>query len=614
MENDEFLVNTADIQYNHEDGTIVTKRKLPKSSSSQPVTWNLSEEGRHLIGHMILRKKTDPHFGEPGSVLGTPADIVGQLRPGDEILEWNGQSLRGLSADEVSQIIYQSKDEIQVELIAQRELSQTENTPTDDVVLMVPSPSECFSRNGIDSEERIPRSSLQMKLFYDEIKRQLIVNVLAAQNLSTIHRPFRGPCAFYCRLCLLPEQEEYNCRCTKLVRGSSNPIWNQAFRFTNLSDNDLNSHHLEVTIWSCVENTDEQHKIGEIVIDLSVADLLDVAYWYPIRSINRFFSTSELSNMNPEVSTGAFDFQQYENQVPEKLIKPRYYEPEQWSPRTIYRDSGNPDDELRKQRSSRDTRNEVRRDDYSDIDEQKFSANSRQNRKYAERDYQQRENEEHHRGSRRHPKNPNYDYGGVDENAIQSDASEFSDLSELSRMSLHTTHSDRHRVESMQMHRAVNQQFQTPTQSRGDRYPQNSQTSSRLDQQFSPSTEQPARIRRDSNRLETETSGLVEERVIPKDSGNSEGGFGQGTSSTGSAGGRDPRIMVENKQSTSEIAQSIERDQVDGRKRRPNIGQKFSHVLGRSSKSSSTSTLDKKSRTSFQRSEEVLPLGDMVPF
>ncbi|CAH8827555.1 unnamed protein product [Trichobilharzia szidati] len=137
----------GDVRYNHEDGTIITTRRPAKGSSSHPVTWNVSEDGRRLIGHMILRKKSDPQFGEPGSVLGlklaggrldrsrrlcafvtqikpgSPADVVGHLRPGDEILEWNGQSLRGLSADEVSQIIYQSKDEIQVELVAQREIN-----------------------------------------------------------------------------------------------------------------------------------------------------------------------------------------------------------------------------------------------------------------------------------------------------------------------------------------------------------------------------------------------------------------------------------------------------------------------------------------------------------
>lgn len=60
---------------------------------------------------------------------------------------------------------------------------------------------------------------------------------------------------------------EYNSRCTKLVTCSgnnTNPVWNQVFRFTNLTDNDLNKLHLEITIWNCNEYSDEQYKIGEV--------------------------------------------------------------------------------------------------------------------------------------------------------------------------------------------------------------------------------------------------------------------------------------------------------------------------------------------------------------
>ncbi|VDP95598.1 unnamed protein product [Echinostoma caproni] len=51
---------------------------------------------------------------------GSPADVVGQLRAGDEVLEWSGQSLRDCTADEVSRIVHQSKADAQVELIVQR--------------------------------------------------------------------------------------------------------------------------------------------------------------------------------------------------------------------------------------------------------------------------------------------------------------------------------------------------------------------------------------------------------------------------------------------------------------------------------------------------------------
>ncbi|TNN11087.1 Regulating synaptic membrane exocytosis protein, partial [Schistosoma japonicum] len=379
------------------EGPIVTKRLPLLNSSSQPVTWSVSADGRRLIGHMILRKNTDPHFGEPGLGLklaggrldksgrlsafvtqikpGSPADIVGHLRPGDEILEWNGQLLRGLSADEVSEIIYQSKNELQMELLAQRELNEPDDTPTNNVVLMVPSRSECFNPNEMDSVEYLPKCSLHLKLFYDEIKHQLIVSILEARNLFNFNQSSQVSCSVYCRLCLLPEQDEYSSQCTKLVNGSVNPVWNQVFRFTNFTDKDLNKCHLEITIWHCNEHSNESYKIGEVVIDLSVADLLDVGYWYPIRSFRRFHSTSELSNMNPEVLSPPYDLQSETNQIPERPVKSKYHEPEQqWSSRSTCRNPDIPDDYMKNLKSTRNNAREIRPDDYSYIDEQKLSS------------------------------------------------------------------------------------------------------------------------------------------------------------------------------------------------------------------------------------------------
>lgn len=51
---------------------------------------------------------------------GSIADTVGRLRPGDEVLEWNGRSLQGKTYEEVYDIIAESKQEAQVELIVSR--------------------------------------------------------------------------------------------------------------------------------------------------------------------------------------------------------------------------------------------------------------------------------------------------------------------------------------------------------------------------------------------------------------------------------------------------------------------------------------------------------------
>ncbi|OON18862.1 C2 domain protein, partial [Opisthorchis viverrini] len=95
----------------------------------------------------------------------------------------------------------------------------------------------------------------------------------------------------------------------------------------------------------------------------------------------------------------------------------------------------------------------------------------------------------------------------------------------------------------------------------------------------------------------------MDEQPIAKESSSSECGSGLVTSSLSSTVGQYPRPTS----GSHETGPSMERG--DGRKNRPSIGNKFSVVLGRSHKSSSTSNLDKKARTRFQRSEEVLPAG-----
>lgn len=163
-------------------------------------------------------------------------------------------------------------------------------------------------------------------------------------------------------------------------------------------------------------------------------------------------------------------------------------------------------------------------------------------------------------------------------------------------MSLHTSQSDRQRMESIQTSRNGSQQFETPTQSYNERHSRNVQKPDRLDQNFLPSVEQSTRARRDSNRIEKDiivpTEDEEQHELIAKDNRNFESGSSPRiTSADDYGGGQVSRSLIENKVSNFEIAQNVHRDQVDGRKRRPNIGQKFSNVLGRSNKSSSTSTL-----------------------
>ncbi|RMC13379.1 hypothetical protein DUI87_10914 [Hirundo rustica rustica] len=120
--------------------------------SSHPVTWQPSKEGDRLIGRVILNKRTTmpkesgallglkvvggkmTELGRLGAFItkvkkGSLADVVGHLRAGDEVLEWNGKPLPGATNEEVYNIILESKSEPQVEIIVSRPIGDIPRIP-----------------------------------------------------------------------------------------------------------------------------------------------------------------------------------------------------------------------------------------------------------------------------------------------------------------------------------------------------------------------------------------------------------------------------------------------------------------------------------------------------
>uniref|UniRef100_A0A673JCG1 PDZ domain-containing protein n=1 Tax=Sinocyclocheilus rhinocerous TaxID=307959 RepID=A0A673JCG1_9TELE len=113
---------------------------------SHPVTWQPSKDGDRLIGRILLNKRMKDGSvpRDSGALLGLKvvggkmtesgrlcafitkvrkgslADTVGHLRPGDQVLEWNGRQLQGATFKEVYNIILESKPEPQVELVVSR--------------------------------------------------------------------------------------------------------------------------------------------------------------------------------------------------------------------------------------------------------------------------------------------------------------------------------------------------------------------------------------------------------------------------------------------------------------------------------------------------------------
>uniref|UniRef100_A0A8B9RJD8 Regulating synaptic membrane exocytosis 1a n=1 Tax=Astyanax mexicanus TaxID=7994 RepID=A0A8B9RJD8_ASTMX len=318
----------------HKSFTTDGIKSLP-CSLQHPVTWQPSKEGDHLIGRITLSKRTAmpkeagallglkvvggkiTETGRLGAFItkvkkGSLADVVGHLRAGDEVLQWNGKSLPGLTKKEVYNIILDSQMEPQVELVVSRPIgdipripetshpplesssSSFESQKMERPSISVLSPS---SPSGLrDAPQLLPGQLsvgellrfhclciLQVKMWYDKVGHQLIVNVLQAKELPPRldGRP-RNP---YVKMYFLPDRSDKSKRRTKTVKKSLEPKWNQTFVYSHVHRRDFREHMLEITVWDQPKIQDEESDfLGEILIELETALLDDKPHWYKMQT------------------------------------------------------------------------------------------------------------------------------------------------------------------------------------------------------------------------------------------------------------------------------------------------------------------------------------------
>ncbi|XP_028428466.1 regulating synaptic membrane exocytosis protein 2-like [Perca flavescens] len=286
--------------------------------SLQPVSWQPSKDGERLIGRIVLNKRmkdgTIP--ADSGALLGLKvvggkmtesgrlcafitkvkkgslADTVGHLRPGDQVLEWNGRALQGASFNEVYNIILDSKAEPQVELLVCRplgevsrsaDISQLESSSFD-CQKVSPSPISPGVLSGPVSVSNrrplVPR--IQVKLWYDKVGQQLIVTVLGAKELPVRDdgRP-RNP---YVNIYLLPDRSDKSKRRTKTVKKSVEPRWNQTFMYSPVPQREFRDWMLELTVWDQARVREEENQfLGEVLVEMESALLDDQPHWYKLQ-------------------------------------------------------------------------------------------------------------------------------------------------------------------------------------------------------------------------------------------------------------------------------------------------------------------------------------------
>ncbi|XP_077965099.1 regulating synaptic membrane exocytosis 1b isoform X16 [Gasterosteus aculeatus] len=306
-----------------------------------PVTWQPSKEGDHLIGRITLSKRSAMPR-EAGSLLGLKvvggkmtetgrlgafitkvkkgslADVVGHLRAGDEVLQWNGKSLPGATKKEVYNIILESKAESQVEIVVSRPIGSINRIMSKNFLRKVyrayqdipripessHPPLESTGSSSFESQKMerpsisvmsptspgtlrdlplVLPGQLSVKLWYDKVGHQLIVNVLQAIDLPP--RPDGRPRNPYVKMYFLPDRSDKSKRRTKTVKKSVEPKWNQTFLYSHVHRRDFRERMLEITVWDQPRVQEEESEfLGEILIELETALLDDIPHWYKLQA------------------------------------------------------------------------------------------------------------------------------------------------------------------------------------------------------------------------------------------------------------------------------------------------------------------------------------------
>ncbi|XP_047639414.1 regulating synaptic membrane exocytosis protein 2 isoform X22 [Phacochoerus africanus] len=319
----ESVSEKGDMDYNWLDHTSWHSSEA-SPMSLHPVTWQPSKDGDRLIGRILLNKrlKDGTVSRDSGAMLGLKvvggkmtesgrlcafitkvkkgslADTVGHLRPGDEVLEWNGRLLQGATFEEVYNIILESKPEPQVELVVSRPIGDIPRIP-DSTHAQLESSSSSFESQKMDRPSisvtspmspgmlrDVPQflsGQLSIKLWFDKVGHQLIVTILGAKDLPSREdgRP-RNP---YVKIYFLPDRSDKNKRRTKTVKKTLEPKWNQTFIYSPVHRREFRERMLEITLWDQARVREEESEfLGEILIELETALLDDEPHWYKLQT------------------------------------------------------------------------------------------------------------------------------------------------------------------------------------------------------------------------------------------------------------------------------------------------------------------------------------------
>ncbi|XP_019713695.1 regulating synaptic membrane exocytosis protein 2-like [Hippocampus comes] len=304
------------------------RRDESEAAAASAASWQPSADGERLVGRILLDKgaRDGSAHADPGALLGLKvtggkltdrgrlcafitqvkpgslADVVGHLRAGDQVVEWNGRVLQGATFDDVYDVISESKSEPRVELLVTRPLRAADSRHRRLVSSALSGPREVAPPRKDRLSSVLP---FKVKLCYDQLDDQLTVTVLGAKELPA--RADGRPRSLYVEINLLPDRSATSKRRTKTVKKSAEPRWNQTFVYSPLHRRGSRQHALELTVRDGAGVAeDESGFLGEVVIGLEKSALTDDRpHWFKLRGSDFASAPRVAARRSPRRAAGA---------------------------------------------------------------------------------------------------------------------------------------------------------------------------------------------------------------------------------------------------------------------------------------------------------------------
>ncbi|CAJ0936395.1 unnamed protein product, partial [Mesorhabditis belari] len=264
------------------------------------------------------------------------AQTLGEVKEGDQVLEWNGVLLTGKTFEEVERIVNSAKGEVELiiktpcppgclqhidfvdkdriyEPVPHRDHSPEAAPPVpthrsmngnngngrmnqlnNNFINDYPPEPQWTQQIGYSAQNKPGQPSqpgqlghLEVAMHYERATSRLIVRVLSARGLPMRdgHRanPLPNP---FVKIYLLPGRKVSHKRRTRFVPSSVDPEWNQLVEY-DVPSTALHSHYLEFSLWDYDRFT-ENNALGQVVVSLAERGVLSSSpRWYPLQPCER---------------------------------------------------------------------------------------------------------------------------------------------------------------------------------------------------------------------------------------------------------------------------------------------------------------------------------------